>query len=85
MQHSVLTAGIFGDFGFEGLLGTIVIAPAGQWRAQLPHSTPSVSGMQFFFTQTAWPICVADLAVRVMGLMAPVGQTLLHRVHPGWQ
>ena len=32
---------------------TIWMAPVGQWRAQLPQLTPSVSTTQFCFTQTA--------------------------------
>mgnify|MGYP003371818556 CR=1 FL=1 len=56
MQRSSFTTGIFGEPGDAGSEATIVMAPAGQWRAQLPHSTPSVSGTQFSRTQTAWPI-----------------------------
>ena len=51
-----LITGIFGESLSSGILGTICMAPVGQWRAQLPHCTPSVSGMQFFFTHTACPI-----------------------------
>lgn len=53
MQREVFTAGIFGDVSSFGLELIIVMAPAGQWRAQLPHSLPSVMGTQFFFIHTA--------------------------------
>lgn len=56
MQRSVLTAGISGEPGRSESEETIVMAPAGQWRAQLPQATPSVNGTQFSDTQTAWPI-----------------------------
>ncbi len=61
------------------------IAPTGQWRAQLPHSTPSVSGTQLALTQTACPIWTDDLSATDMGRMAPVGHTSEHRVHSGRQ
>ncbi len=48
----------------------IKIAPAGQCLAQLPHSTPSVTGTQFSFTQTACPICIDDLSATEIGSMA---------------
>ena len=47
MQRAVLTTGILGESVSCGSDATISMAPAGQWRAQLPHSTPSVSGTQF--------------------------------------
>ena len=53
---SSLITGIFTDWESFESDGTILIAPTGQWRAQFPHSTPSVSGMQFFLIHTAWPI-----------------------------
>lgn len=51
----------------------------------MPHSTPSVRGMQLAFIHTAWPICVADFSARVIGRMAPVGHTSEHLVHSGRQ
>ena len=65
----------------SGSEGIINIAPAGQWRAQLPQSTPSVRGTQFSFIQTARPIWMADLSAFVIGRMAPAGQTSAQRVH----
>lgn len=62
IQRSTLITGIFGESLSSGILGTICMAPVGQWRAQLPHCTPSVSGMQFFFTHTACPIWTDDLS-----------------------
>jgi hypothetical protein len=53
MQRSILIAGIFIESRLWASEGIICIAPVGQWRAQLPHSKPSVSGMQFFFIHTA--------------------------------
>ena len=85
MQRSSLTAGILGELSLPGSDGTIVIAPAGQWRAQLPHSTPSVSGTQFSITHTACPICIDDFSALFMGSMAPAGQTSEHAVHSGRQ
>ena len=85
MQRDSLMAGMLGDSSFSGSDGIISIAPAGQWRAQLPHSTPSVSGTQFFLIHTAWPVCMADLSAGVISLMAPVGHTSEHRVHSGRQ
>lgn len=41
--------------------------------------------MQFFFTHTAWPICMLDFSATVMGRMAPVGHTSEHLVHSGRQ
>ena len=64
---------------------TIVMAPTGQWRAQLPHSTPSVSGMQFSFIQTALPICTEDFSAASIFKIAPAGHTSEHRVHSGRQ
>ena len=85
MHRSALTAGIFGEAGSPGTDGIICIAPVGQCRAQLPHSTPSVSGTQLAFTHTACPIWVADLSGTVIGFIAPVGQTSEQRVHSGRQ
>lgn len=85
MHRSVFTAGTIGDSSSSGLKGTIAMAPTGQWRAQLPHSTPSVTGTQFFFTHTAWPICIDDFSATSIGLMAPAGHTVLQRVHSGRQ
>ena len=53
MQRSVLTTGILGDCGFPESEATICMAPTGQWRAQLPHSTLSVMQMQFSLIHTA--------------------------------
>jgi hypothetical protein len=53
MQAASLIAGTLGEFSSSGSEGTIAIAPEGQWRAQLPHSTSSVSTTQFFLIQTA--------------------------------
>lgn len=55
MQRASFTTGIRGESGFPGSLCTIWIAPAGQWRAQLPHSTPSVLTTQLAAIHTAWP------------------------------
>lgn len=85
MQRSVLIAGIIGADGLSGFELIIVMAAVGQWRAQLPQALPSVIGMQFFFIHTAWPICMLDFSSTVMGLIAPVGQASLHRVHSGRQ
>lgn len=38
----------------------MVIAPEGQWRAQLPQATPSVRTTQLDLIHTAWPICIDD-------------------------
>jgi len=56
MHRSSFTIGILGEPFRFGSNGTILIAPTGQWRAQFPHDTPSVTGKQFAFTHTAWPI-----------------------------
>ena len=65
--------------------GTICIAPVGQCRAQLPHFTPSVRGMQFSLTQTACPIRIDDFSSAETGRMAPAGQNSDHFVHSGLQ
>ena len=52
MHLSTLTEGIFGAPCLP-LCAIIVMAPAGQWRAQLPQLTPSLAGRQFFMTSTA--------------------------------
>ena len=85
MQRSSFTTGNFGESGFPATDGTIRMAPEGQWRAQLPHSTPSVFTMQFSAWNTAWPICTEDLSGTVMGRIAPVGHTSEHRTHSGRQ
>lgn len=85
MQRASLTTGMRGDRSSPSTDGTIVIAPDGQWRAQLPHFTPSVSGTQFLLIHTAWPICVADLSAAEIGKIAPAGQTSEQRVHSGRQ
>jgi len=61
MQIASFTAGTIIDFSSLGFTGTIVMAPAGQWRAQFPHDLWSVTGMQFFFIHTACPLCKDDL------------------------
>ena len=85
MQRSVFTAGILIDSGSLASIGTMRMAPEGQWRAQLPHDTPSVTGRQFFLTQTACPIRVEDFSATVSGRMASVGHTSEQRVHSGRQ
>lgn len=85
MQRASFTTGMRGESGFPGSLCTIWTAPVGQWRAQLPHSTPSVLTTQLAAIQTAWPICTDDLSSLVIGRMAPVGQTSEHFVHSGRQ
>ena len=50
---STFTTGIFNESASSASEGTIVIAPVGQCRAQLPHATLSRSGTQFFSTHTA--------------------------------
>lgn len=85
MHRSVSTTGILGEFSSLASDCTIVMAPTGQWRAQLPHSTPSVRGRQFSLIHTACPICMADLSAAVIGSIAPAGQTSEHRVHSGLQ
>ena len=85
MQRSVLTIGIFGESGSAVSDGTIVMASDGQWRAQLPQSTPSVRGTQLARIQTAWPICTDDFSAAVTGRIAPAGQTSEHFVHSGRQ
>ena len=53
MQRASFTTGMRGESGFPGSLCTIWTAPVGQWRAQLPHSTPSVLTTQLAAIQTA--------------------------------
>ena len=85
MQRSTLMAGMRGERLLPSSELTICKAPVGQWRAQLPQFTPSVIETQFFVINTAWPICVDDLSSRVIGRIAPVGQTSEHFVHSGRQ
>lgn len=85
IQRSVVTIGICGEFSLSGSEGIMSIAPAGQCRAQFLHSTPSVNTTQFSLTQTAWPICIADLSAAVIFLIAPAGHTSEHLVHSGRQ
>ena len=49
------------------------MAPAGQWRAQLPHFTPSVLTTQLSRFTTACPIWTDDFSSTVTGRMAPAG------------
>ena len=79
------TAGTKGVFSSSSSMGTISIAPTGQCLSQFPHSTPSVTATQFFFIHTACPICVDDFKSKLMGFMAPVGQTVEHLLHSGLQ
>ena len=85
IQRSTFTIGTFNESGLAASEGTIVIAPTGQCRAQLPHATPSRNGTQFFSTHTAWPICVADSSAGVSFSIAPAGHTSEHFVHSGRQ
>lgn len=85
MHFSVLMTGISGEPGSEASEGTIMMAPEGQWRAQLPHLTPSVRGTQFSLTHTAWPILVDDFSSAETGRIAPAGHTSAHLVHSGRQ
>ena len=85
MQRSSFTTGILGESGLSGSDATIIIAPVGQCRAQLPQSTPSVSGTQLAFTQTACPTWMADLSAGLMRRIAPAGQTSEHFTHSGRQ
>ena len=85
MHLSSFTVGIISDFGSSGFFFTILIAPAGQWRAQLPHFTSSVFTTQASRLTTAWPIWIDDFSSLVIGLMAPAGQMSEHLVHSGRQ
>lgn len=85
MQRSVFMTGIRNESLSPGSMATICIAPAGQWRAQLPQCTLSVITTQFFLIHTACPICMADLSARVIRCTAPAGQTSEHFVHSGRQ
>ena len=85
MQRSSFTTGILSDSSSLASIGTIIMAPVGQWRAQFPQLTPSLTGRQFFFIHTARPILVDDFSSRVMGFMASVGHTSAQRVHSGRQ
>lgn len=84
IQRSVSTRGI-GVSEYPFSLGSISMAETGQWRAQLSQVTSSLYARQSSFIQWARPIWVADLSALVMRLMAPVGHTLLQRVHSGRQ
>ena len=85
MQRSGFTTGIFTELLSDGSDGTICMAPVGQCRAQLPHSTPSVRGTQLAFTHTACPTCMEDLSAVSIGFIAPAGHTSEQRVHSGRQ
>ena len=85
MQRASFTAGIFSESGFDGSDGTMVMAFTGQWRAQLPHSCLSVSGIHKSFTHTAWPIWMEDFSALSIFRMAPAGHTSEQRVHSGRQ
>ena len=80
MHIALFTAGTMGDSSLSGSLGTIMMAPAGQWRAQLPQVTPSDRITQLALIQTAWPSTVEDFS-----LMAPAGHTVEHSTHSGRQ
>ena len=49
MHLASFTAGMVSFESVPGWSGIIVMAPTGQWRAQLPQATPSVTLTQFFF------------------------------------
>ena len=85
IQRSMFMAGILGEEGVLASEATICMAPVGQWRAQLPHSTPSVRGTQLAFTHTAWPICMLDFSAKEVRWIASVGQTSAHFAHSGRQ
>ena len=85
MHLSSLTVGIISDFGSSGSFLTIRMAPAGQWRAQLPQLTSSVLTTQLSRLITACPIWIEDFSSTVTGLMAPAGQMSEHLVHSGRQ
>ena len=54
--------------------GTIWMAPAGQLRAHVVHSTFSLCRMQSCLFIVARPICIALLSATVKASIAPVGQ-----------
>ena len=85
MQRSLSTIGIRMDSLSLASEGIILIAPTGHLRAQLPHSTPSARGKQSSLFHTAVPIFVEDFSTRVIGVIAPAGQTCEHLVHSGRQ
>lgn len=85
MHFSTFIAGILIELLSEGSEGIMAMAPAGQCLAQFPQFSPSVSGIQFSFTQTACPICMEDFSATVMGRIAPAGQTSEHFTHSGRQ
>ena len=85
MQRSASTDGTKGEFSSFSSFCTNSMAPAGQCLAQLPQSSPLVTVRQFSKMTTACPIRVSAFSSRVIGLMAPVGQTSEHRVHSGRQ
>ena len=63
---------------------TISMAPAGQWRLQLPQLEPWAE-RQMDRSTVAVPILVELLAGSSRTTMAPVGQTSEQRVHSGVQ
>ena len=85
MHLSSFTVGIISDLGSSGFFRTILIAPAGQWRAQLPQLTPSVFTTQLSRFTTACPIWIDDFSSLVIGRIAPAGQMSEHLVHSGRQ
>ena len=57
MQLSSATTGMSTESSLEGSLRTIMMAPTGQWRAQLPQVTPSLSITQRSRSIVAVPMC----------------------------
>ena len=80
-QRSSLTEGVLGPSGSNSF-GTIRMAPAGQWRAQLPQLSP-LAVTQVHISTTAWPTCMALFSSRLIFNMAPAGHTSEQRVHSG--
>jgi hypothetical protein len=85
MHFSSFTVGIMSESLSSGFFLTNLMAPAGQWRAQFPHFTPSVFTTQCFRFTTAWPIWIDDFSSLVIGLIAPAGHTCEHLLHSGRQ
>lgn len=71
MQTSSATVGTI----LPSLFLTIIIAPTGQWREQLPHAdVPLAETHKSRFT-LAVPIWVMSFSSFAMGSMAPAGHT----------
>ena len=83
MQRSASTTGPY--FGCSPpSKGTMLMAPAGQWRAQLPQCLPSFI-RQFSRMTLAVPIFVLLFSARSRSRMASVGHTSEQRLHSGRQ